>query len=161
MSIHLFTALALILATRAFAQTPPSNDDFANRTVLVGSSITFTGTLAGASLENAETNNSFAFSFRTGRSVWWTWTATESSRLVIAIQPDSLVNLSNADLSVYTGSDLNGLTMMDDNAFMKPSGRYVCCPPSLEPLIRFASPRAKATTARDSTAVRAAPSPCN
>ena len=51
-----FAALALISANSAFAQSPPANDDFANRTVLTGSSITFTGTLVGATSEPAETN---------------------------------------------------------------------------------------------------------
>jgi len=48
-----FAALALASATGAFAQTP-ANDDFANRTVLSGSSISFTGSLAGATLEPNE-----------------------------------------------------------------------------------------------------------
>src|SRR5947208_17193148 len=67
----------------AFGQAPPANDDFANRTVLSGSSITFTGTLAGATYESAETNH---FDLISGSgSVWWTWTAPASSHVVVTM----------------------------------------------------------------------------
>jgi hypothetical protein len=49
----LFAAAALVWSTSAFAQTP-ANDDFANRIVLSGSSISFGGSLAGATLESNE-----------------------------------------------------------------------------------------------------------
>src|SRR5689334_4292443 len=89
------TALTLASALCAFAQNPPPNDDFANRTVLTGSSITFTGTLVGATTEPAETNV-YPASWPSGRSVWWTWTAAESTAVVIAIQPDGWANVTNA-----------------------------------------------------------------
>jgi hypothetical protein len=57
---------------------------------VTGSSITFTGTLAGATLEDMETN-----AVHWGDdpapdlgSVWWTWTAPQSSTVVIQILRD-------------------------------------------------------------------------
>jgi hypothetical protein len=123
-----FTALALILATSALAQTPPNNDDFAHSTVLTGSSITFTGTLVGATVEPAETNSSFAWGWPLGRSVWWTWTAPESTAVVVAIQPEGWANTTNAVLSVFGGTDLNALSSLgylEANEFTKPPCGYV------------------------------------
>ena len=42
-----FALVMLVSATGALAQSPPINDDFINRTVLTGSSLAFSGTLAG------------------------------------------------------------------------------------------------------------------
>ena len=117
--------VVLALATRSFAQTPPPNDDFADRTLLTGCSITFTGTLAGATLENQETSNSFPRPMTSGASVWWTWAAPDSTRAVIAIVRDSPPYLTNADLQVFAGTDLNTLTVVDENSFGDPPGRYV------------------------------------
>jgi len=123
-------ALMFSSATTAFAQSPPANDDFANRTVLTGSSITFTGTLVGATSEPAETNiPPLLFStWPFGRSVWWTWTAAESTTVVIAIQPDGWANTTNAELSVFGGTNLNSLSSVGyfvGAAFTKPPCGYV------------------------------------
>lgn len=49
MNVKAIICFAVVLAlTRMFGQGAPVNDDFAGRTVLAGSSITITGTLAGA-----------------------------------------------------------------------------------------------------------------
>jgi hypothetical protein len=116
----LFAALALVSATGAFAQTP-ANDDFANRTVLSGSSISFSGSLAGASVEPAETNASYyPMVLGASGSVWWTWTAPASTTVVIWFSgPQSARNR----LGVYTGSSLNGLTFLD--YVWPPAGRYL------------------------------------
>jgi hypothetical protein len=121
----LYTSLLLASVTAVFAQSPPNNDDFAHRTPLTGSSITFTGTLVGATVEPAETNSSFVWPWPSGRSVWWTWTAAESSAVVIAIQPQSWPNISNAVVFVYGGTNLDALTFIVENAFSKPPERYV------------------------------------
>ena len=49
-------ALILALAPAAFAQSPPANDYFVNRIALTGSSLTFTGTLDGATYEPGESS---------------------------------------------------------------------------------------------------------
>ena len=127
-SFGFFAVLALISATSAFAQSPPPNDDFAHSTPLTGSSITFTGTLVGATVEPAETNSSFAWGWPLGRSVWWTWTAAESTAVVVAIQPEGWANTTNAWLSVFSGTNLNALSSLgylEGNAFTKPPFGYV------------------------------------
>lgn len=112
----------LASAIHALAQTPP-NDNFDNRTVLSGSSVTFGGSLAGATLESAETNGEsyFMTGGATG-SLWWTWTASTSSTVVISLtgaQP------SYNRIGVYTGSSLDALTLEGFDYFAKPIGRYL------------------------------------
>jgi hypothetical protein len=126
------TALTLASASCAFSQTPPPNDDFANRTVLTGSSITFTGTLVGATSEPGETDV-WLYAWPNARSVWWTWTAVESTTVVIAIRPDGWANNTNAWLEAYGGTNLNALTLLESwtglvhagAAFTKPPCGYV------------------------------------
>src|SRR6266436_9955238 len=122
-----FAAIVLLTVNPVFAQAPP-NDDFAHSTPLTGSSITFTGTLIGATSEPAETNSAFVWGWPYGRSVWWTWTAAESTAVVIAIQPEGWANTTNAWLSVYSGTNLNALSSLGylvGNAFTKPPCGYV------------------------------------
>ncbi len=116
----------LVSLAAAFGQ-PPANDDFANRTPLTGSSVTFTGTLVGATFEMVEGFFNFPGGGRnSGGSVWWTWTASETSIMMMTVQRDySIVDSSNTVLYVYTGSDLNALTLVDNNSFDWPSARYV------------------------------------
>jgi hypothetical protein len=114
-------ALLLALTTAAFAQSPPANDAFAGRIALTGSSFTFTGTLVGATYEAAEPSG--AYSAAGGGSVWWTWTAPTDSRVVIEIPPTPFT--TNAELEVYAGAALNALTLVDQNMFGFPPGRYV------------------------------------
>ncbi len=121
----LLAALILASAVPSFAQTPPSNDAFANRIPLSGSSITFTGTLAGATLENQETSNSFPYPTVSGGTVWWAWTASESTRVVVEVVRDSAPYVTNADIVVYSGDTLVSLSLLDENAFSDPPGRYV------------------------------------
>jgi hypothetical protein len=118
--LGLLAALALVCTTGAFAQTP-ANDDFANRTVLSGSSISFGGSLAGATLETGDTNNAFYW-IGTGASgsVWWTWTAPESTTAVIWFTgPSSGTNR----LAIYSGTNFGGLTAI--NYLYPPVGRYM------------------------------------
>src|SRR5689334_5741645 len=73
---HCYIALAVIclFPARSIGQSPPPNDNFANRTLLAGSSLSVAGTLAGATLESAEINGSVPPGAQTsGGSVWWTW----------------------------------------------------------------------------------------
>jgi hypothetical protein len=116
----------LVSIAAAFGQ-PPANDDFANRTPLTGSSITFTGTLVGATAESAETDYHFPGGpLFSGGSVWWTWTASDTSIMMMTVQRDySIVDSSNTALYVYTGFDLSALTPVDNNSFDWPSARYV------------------------------------
>jgi hypothetical protein len=116
-----FAALTLSLVRATLAQSPPANDDFANRIALTGSSLTFTGTLVGATFESAEPSGAYAVPG--GGSVWWTWTAPTASRVVIQIPPTPFT--TNAELEVYAGSELSAITLVDQNMFGYPPGRYV------------------------------------
>src|SRR3954452_4427054 len=123
----LLAGLVLLWSGSAFGQTPPVNDNFTNATVLIGSALTFTGTLAGATLESAETNGPFpGGSLTSGGSVWWSWTASESTAVIISVLRDySSVNFTNASIYVYAGNNLSALTLLDANGFYDPPGRYV------------------------------------
>jgi hypothetical protein len=111
--------LALTAAT--FAQSPPANDNFANRIALAGSSLTFTGTLVGATFETGDA--SVPGATLAGGSVWWTWTAPSISRVIIEIPPNPFT--TNAELEVFTGTAINALTLLDQTHFGFPPGRYV------------------------------------
>ena len=71
----------LLLAGASWAATPPPNDNFANRIVLTGHSLTFTGITAGATYEPPTE----AWWATGGPSVWWSWTATETAPVTLEI----------------------------------------------------------------------------
>jgi hypothetical protein len=57
-------------------------------------------------------------SLTTGGSVWWTWTAPQSTTLTIAIIRDNVsVNSTGTALWVYSGTDITSLTLLDGNSF--------------------------------------------
>jgi hypothetical protein len=96
--------------------------------VLTGSFLTATGTLAGATFESVETNSTPPFSSgpQTGGSVWWTWTAPQSTAVVIQLVRDYTIPIPGyTEFDVYSGTNLNGLTLVTENSFDKPSARYV------------------------------------
>jgi hypothetical protein len=117
-----YTALALVWSTSALAQTP-ANDNFANRTVLSGSSISFGGSLAGATLETNEPTTYPGSTYWTNGasgSLWWSWTAPVSTAVNIWFPPpQSGINR----LAVYTGTDPSALTVVD--YLVAPAGRYL------------------------------------
>lgn len=79
--------LALLIPLHSGAQAAPPNDDYTNRIVLTGDDISFTGTLAGATFET----NPFEvippgdFNGGTSQSVWWSWTATDATNVIVEI----------------------------------------------------------------------------
>ena len=116
-----YTSVLLVSAISSLAQ--PANDNFDNRTVLSGSPVSFGGSLFGATLETGENNATYYSipSWATG-SIWWTWTASASGPVVISI---SRAQDSYNHVSVYTGTSLNALTIVNYETFMGPAGRYV------------------------------------
>src|SRR5258705_5412560 len=94
-------ALMLALAPATFAQSPPANDNFANRIALTGSSITFTGTLVGSTIETGEGFAQGYYPGPGGGSVWWTWATPQTTRVVIEILPTPFT--TNAELRVHSG----------------------------------------------------------
>lgn len=103
-------------AAAVFAQTPPPNDNFSNRIVLSGTSLTFSGTLAGATLESNEplggTLTNFA-ALNPTQSVWWTWTAPQSSLVMLEMTGASLdsvgINgIATAGCAIYDTTNIFG-----------------------------------------------------
>ncbi len=120
---NFYLCIALLASViSALAQTPP-NDNFDNRTVLSGSPISFGGSLSGATLEPGENSSSYYSvpSWATG-SIWWTWTASASTPVVISI---NRAQDSYNHVAVYTGTDLSSLTAINYESFSGPVGRYL------------------------------------
>ncbi len=97
------------LALPCFSQTPPVNDNFANRTVLTGNSVAFSGTLAGATMETNEAlGGAFSNYFNATESVWWTWTAPQTSLVTIEMTEASQDSGGVHDgVAIYNTTNLN------------------------------------------------------
>src|SRR5258708_5235118 len=105
----LFFGLGLSISTVCLCQPVPPNDNFADRIVLSGNFITFSGTLAGATVESEEPD----LYYSADHSVWWSWTAQESAAVTIDVleRPGSYRN----DFGVFTGTNMTALTNADYN----------------------------------------------
>jgi len=87
---------------------PPKNDDFANRFLLTGKSVSTTGHNDQATLESGEVQHT---DHPGGASVWWSWTAPSSGRATISTLDSTFDTL----LAVYTGDTLDNLTQIAHN----------------------------------------------
>jgi hypothetical protein len=104
---------ACILASHASAQ--PANDHYTNRIVLTGTDISFSGTLAGATLETPEVQiPGSPFPFHQTQSIWWEWTPAQSTTVIIDV-PDHPANGPALDAvavyrlqNVFTGTFIAG-----------------------------------------------------
>lgn len=90
-----------------FSQAPP-NDYFTNRIQLTGSDVIFVGNVAGATVEPWEWNDGFT------ASVWWTWTATDTTQVHIVARSYSQPNYNDATLAVYTDTNIFGWPGIDN-----------------------------------------------
>jgi hypothetical protein len=99
------TALVMALTEVNLAQAaPPPNDNFTNRIVLTGTDVSFDGTLAGATVEPYEVMPSGADIHVYGpqtESVWWDWTAPESTNMLVQISNPSHPSYDSNSLAVY------------------------------------------------------------
>jgi acid phosphatase type 7 len=85
---------------------PLANDNFVNRIVLTGPSVSITGANTGATTEAGEPTGS---GFNTwGATLWWRWTAPATGRAVINTTGSSF----NTSLGIYTGSAVNALNQV-------------------------------------------------
>ena len=100
--------LTINATTTAIAVYAPTNDDFANATVLSGDSASSTATNAGGSRESGEPDHAGKIG---GKSNWWTWTASFTGSVTISTAGSSFDTL----LGVYTGSAVNSLTAVASN----------------------------------------------
>jgi hypothetical protein len=128
----LFLSASLFLAFTGFAQTPPPNDNYSNRIVLNGSDLTFTGNLAGATVEGDQEaswyNPVFNGMHPATESIWWSWTAQESSTLTLDIVK------TTADLTVF-GYPAGLAVYSATNGSLTPGGLIL--PPLASQLIVF------------------------
>jgi len=83
----------------------PVNDDFANRTRLVGSDISLTASNVAATVEVGEPAHAGKPG---GKSVWWGWTPAAGGTTIISTVGSSLDTV----LAVYTGANLTNLTVV-------------------------------------------------
>lgn len=86
----------------------PFNDDFAERSVLRGATITARSTITDASRQTGEPNHGGA---NAGGSLWWTWTAPAAGDLVLATAGSAFDTV----LGVYTGDAIAALTKIAEN----------------------------------------------
>jgi secreted trypsin-like serine protease len=85
-----------------------SNNHFANRLLLSGTSVQTTGTNVGATRESGEPVHG---GITGGKSVWWSWTATSSGPVTISTAGSSF----DTTLGVYRGTAVNSLTRVASN----------------------------------------------
>jgi hypothetical protein len=104
----------LYFGTNCFAQSPPLNDDFENRIVLSGNSVTFTGTLANATVQQDEPDSHsswvppeyyFYNTVRENASVWWSWTASTSGPVTVEVLNFSTNDFKLGGIDASTGTD--------------------------------------------------------
>jgi hypothetical protein len=118
--------LAFLLAMGGGAHTAksaPVNDAFANRVILSGSSISFTGTLVGATSDGFESSITNWPSINSP-SVWWEWTAPQSSTVVMSLSRDySVLRSEHSYLVVLTGTATNNLSSIAGTLLDAPAGR--------------------------------------
>src|SRR6476659_1895518 len=81
--------LGLFASNSCFGQAPPLNDNYSNSIPLIGTDVTFSGTLAGATLEDSQETVAFGGTYYAAsvptESVWWNWTAPVSTALTLEI----------------------------------------------------------------------------
>jgi hypothetical protein len=115
----------LLAATLASAQTPPPNDNFADRILAAGTAVTMSGNLTGSTIETAEADALGPWDAGAG-SIWWEWTAPVSSIVTIQLMRDySWWDSTNTAFFVYSGDALSNLSQLDSNSFDSPAGRYI------------------------------------
>ncbi len=85
-----------------------TNDNFADRQLLTGSSVTATGDNRTATRESGEPNIAGVSG---SKSVWWTWTATATGRFTLSTAGSSF----DTTLGVYTGSSVTSLQLVAEN----------------------------------------------
>jgi len=88
----------------------PPNDNFVNRTVLTGSSVSTNGSNAGATWENGEPYDIGGLTYGY-KSVWFSWTAPATGSYVISV---STTSVYYPILAIYTGSQLSSLSSVTD-----------------------------------------------
>lgn len=111
------------LLPTAFAQAP-ANDNFADATPLYGSSVTFTGTLANATFEEGE--SPVVFNYFGDKSVWWSWTAANSTDVIVRLLQRSEDRFAAfAVYDVTNVSEVVASSQIDWNILDRRANRYL------------------------------------
>ena len=92
---------------------PPANDMFAQRIPLLGQTNIVSGNNAAATRESGEPS---AF-FGVNKTLWWTWTAPMSGRVIMSTEGSALKNT----IGVFTGSSVSSLTSVGSAASLSSS----------------------------------------
>jgi len=101
----------LVSGLQIYLAVPPPNDNFANRTVLTGSTVSTNGNNAGASWESGEPYDIYSYGY--GRkSVWFSWTAPTTGSRVISVSTAWPVYYPI--LAIYTGAQLTSLSKVTE-----------------------------------------------
>jgi uncharacterized repeat protein (TIGR03803 family) len=88
---------------------PPSNDHFANAQQIAGTNGNVQTTNAGAT---AETGEPYHAGYQPRRSVWYSWIAPTTGTFIF----DTVGSGFNTTLGAYTGTAVNALTLVADDA---------------------------------------------
>jgi len=113
--LEFFVFLGLFAASPCFGQTPPPNDNYSNSIALTGTDLSFSGTLAGATLEDAReaivVDETYGISPEPTQSVWWNWTAPVSTVLTLQLVSSSPQYRQNQALdALFVYNATNGST---------------------------------------------------
>jgi hypothetical protein len=124
-SCFLGCAAILGIGTATLFSQAPANDNFDNRAVLAGNSVSFSGSLSNATLEGSEPPLVFGPDPMNG-SIWWSWTATASTPVIVSVSRDySAGPMVSAALEVFSGTNLSQLQQLYYTSFDFPAGRYL------------------------------------
>lgn len=96
-------ATGLVKLNIAFTGSGPANDTFANRVTISGATASASGTNVNATAQTGEPAHA---ANTAAKSVWWTWTASQTGRINI----DTIGSSFDTVLAVYTGTAVNALT---------------------------------------------------
>jgi hypothetical protein len=120
-------AIVLPLGPPALAQ-PPANDAFADAVALPGS----TGDVAGTTVEaTAEAGEPLHGVDAAGTSVWYRWTAPAEGTLLLTLVGNEL----RSYVAAYTGSEIDGLTLVARESTTSPFRLWFRVTPSTEYVI--------------------------
>lgn len=90
------------------SSAPPLNNNFGSAQTLLGTSPSVAGANANATKESGEPDHAGNAG---GKSIWYNWTAPSTKVVTI----DTIGSGFNTLLGVYTGSAVNGLTLVTNN----------------------------------------------
>jgi len=104
-----------------FRSAPPTNDNFAQRTVLTGTLLCLTNYNGTATTEPGEP--SLGFDIPSGRTLWWSWTAPSNGWVRVSTAGSDF----DTRLAAFTGESLTNLTLVaanDDYLWRVPYSYY-------------------------------------